>query len=118
MAGSKDEVEQLLRRYGIDRQTVELMYAEWHDAKVPKSVVEARYLRTRKHHGKLFNRLMRLVLAKETQNAHPLRARVEALETEVDRLRSLLAEHGIEYPRDVAVSADQISLFEGDRHLE
>lgn len=106
--------ELLLRRYGVDRATVEQMYREWSEEKVPKSVVEARYLRTRRHHGKLFNRLVRNVLGKETQLAHPMVARVQALEEENARLRAMLEEHGISSERDPAPDTGQPRMFDSD----
>jgi hypothetical protein len=87
---------ELYERYGIDLETLQRMYLEWAQDKVPKSVVEARYLRTRKHHGKLFNKLVRTYLGIETQQPHPLNVKIHEIERENQRLRDLLRHHGID----------------------
>ena len=99
-----DALEQdLRRRYGIDMATLEAMYRDWRDNKIPKSVVEARYLRTRRNHGKLFYRLVRDYLKIETQEAHPLKRRIDDLTEECadlrrenEALRSMLKTHGLD----------------------
>lgn len=100
---TEQQLEQdLRRRYGIDLATLRAMYRDWKEDGVPKSVVEARYLRTRRQHGKLFSRLVREYLDVETQSAHPLRRRVEelteevvALRAEIERLRERLRSGGL-----------------------
>jgi hypothetical protein len=89
---------ELLQRYGIDLATLRLMYEDWSDRKVPKSVVEARYLRTRRHHGKLFNSLVRRYLGVETERPSASRQRILTLEAENRHLRKLLELHQIEVP--------------------
>ena len=87
MIAPTDSNAELKRLYGIDLQTLERMYLDWRDNGVPKSVVEARYLRTRRFHGKLFSRLVRKYLDVETQKQHPLTARLALMEHELKRLR-------------------------------
>jgi DNA-binding transcriptional MerR regulator len=84
---SNGDEDELMRRYGIDLNKLREMYAEWNENGVPKSVVEARYLRTRRFHGKLFSRLVREYLGVETEHPHPLRRRIEELTDEVSQLR-------------------------------
>jgi hypothetical protein len=74
--------------YGIDRPTLERMYAEW-KAGASKSALERRYLGRDGSHGKLFTSLVRRFLDRETEERHPL-----AVENE--RLRALLHRHGID----------------------
>lgn len=100
--------QDLRRRYGIDMATLEAMYRDWKDHKIPKSVVEARYLRTRRNHGKLFSRLVREYLQIETQEAHPLKRRIgdlveecADLRRENEALRRLLETHGIDPEKQV-----------------
>lgn len=85
-----------LEDYGIDRETLERMYSEWREKKVPKTVVEQRYLGTRRHHGKLFSKLVEQHLGISTEQEHPMHARIRELESEVDRLRAILRENGID----------------------
>lgn len=91
----------LMQRYGIDIPTLERMYLDWKDGGVPKSVVEARYLRTRRNHGKLFSKLVRTYLGIETQAKSAAAQRVEELEAEIEVLRNLLTENGVPLP-DIA----------------
>lgn len=108
--------DELLQRYGIDAITLAEMYTSWARDGVPKSVVEARYLHTRRFHGKLFSRLVRTYLGIETERTHPLASRLRALEQEVEELRAILATEGIAVPpREEQIWPDpsQPSLFDG-----
>lgn len=87
-----------LADYGIDRATLEAMYAEWREGRRSKSAIERRYLGKATHHGKLFTKLVRDFLGEETQRPHPLHA-------EVQRLRRLLEAHGIDPDSDPAAPA-------------
>ncbi|CAN0489716.1 unnamed protein product, partial [Phaeothamnion confervicola] len=77
-----------LERYGIDEPTLKKMLAEWRGG-LSKTAIERRYLGKATHHGKLFTKLVRDHLGVETSVRHPLAI-------EVDRLRALLAVHGID----------------------
>jgi hypothetical protein len=77
-----------LDRYGIDEPTLKKMLTEWRTG-LSKTAIERRYLGKATHHGKLFTKLVRDHLGVETSVRHPLAI-------EVDRLRALLAEHGID----------------------
>jgi hypothetical protein len=85
----------LMEKYGISLNTLQAMYRDWKEGKVPKSVVEARYLRTRRFHGKLFSRLVLAYLGIQTEHPHPLRNRIEELEREVAYLRQVLEQVGV-----------------------
>jgi hypothetical protein len=74
-----------LENYGIDKPTLERMYAEWEAGKSK----ERRYLGRDGSHGKLFTSLVRRFLGRETEEQHPL-----AVENE--RLRALLRRHAID----------------------
>lgn len=97
----------LQQKYGISIRTLRQMYEEWETEGVPKSVVEARYLRTRRFHGKLFSRLVLKYLGIETQHPHKMTNRVKELEIQVARLRNLLRDHGIQVPDDDVTDASE-----------
>lgn len=91
-----------LADYGIDLGILKEMYREWSEMRVPKSVVEQRYLGTRRHHGKLFSKLVWQHLGIRTELPHPLALRaaaladrVAALESEASLLRELLESRGV-----------------------
>lgn len=108
--GAADEAR-LQREYGIDIATLRAMYEEWDVDKVPKSVVEARYLRTRRFHGKLFSRLVRAYLGIETEKPHQLVTRLREMETYVEILREQLRCAGLEPvspPEQMAFKQDTV----------
>jgi hypothetical protein len=77
-----------LSDYGLSKETLQTMYDEWQRG-ISKSAIERRYLGKATHHGKLFTKLVREYLNIETEKQHPLKC-------EVDRLRSLLRDSGID----------------------
>ncbi len=101
---------ELLQRYGITVDTLGAMYRDWNEHKVPKSVVEARYLRTRRFHGKLFSRLVLAYLGIQTERTHPLLDRIDELEQEVAYLRKMLDSNGIRLDSDPHPAEDQLRL--------
>lgn len=78
-----------LEDYGIDLSTLRAMYGEWSAGTFSKSAIERRYIGKTTHHGKLFTKLVRMYLGIETESRSPLAA-------EVERLRALLTENGID----------------------
>lgn len=77
------------------------MYSEWKSGTHSKSAIERRYLGKATHHGKLFTKLVREYLGVETETASSLRM-------EVERLRSLLLQHGIDPDSNMEIT----KLFE------
>jgi hypothetical protein len=84
-----------LADHGIDLATLRVMYDAW-CAGASKSDLERAYLNAPQSHGKLVNSLVRAHLGIETEKQSPQTARIEALQHEVERLRRLLREHGIQ----------------------
>jgi hypothetical protein len=72
---------------GIDRATVEKMYADW-QAGASKSALERRYLDKGESHGKLFTALVKQELGVDTERASPQRAEIQELRDENKRLRA------------------------------
>ena len=79
----------MLEHYGLDRATVEKMYAEWKSGKYSKSAIERRYLGKSTHNGKLFSKLVKDCLDINTVTA-------SSTHRELGRLRSLLEAHDID----------------------
>lgn len=72
---------------GIDRNTVERMYADW-QAGAAKSALERRYLGKGESHGKLFTALVKQELGIDTERASHLREEIQRLREENTRLRA------------------------------
>jgi hypothetical protein len=84
-----------LADYGIDIDTLKLMYQEWCDG-AKKSDLERRYLNKPESHGKLFTSLVRQHLGENTERKSAIAKERDALVAEVARLRELLTVHGID----------------------
>lgn len=84
-----------LSDYGINNAILREMYDQWR-AGAKKSELERRYLGKPESHGKLFTNLVREHLGFETERQSGLAAERDQLRREVDRLRSLLRDHGID----------------------
>lgn len=84
-----------LAEHGIDLVTLRRMYERWQEG-ATKSELERTYLHAPQSHGKLFTALVREHLGIETERRSKQSDRVEELEREVQRLRALVAQHGID----------------------
>lgn len=84
-----------LSDYGISIATLREMYDQW-QAGAKKSELERRYLGKPESHGKLFTTLVREHLGFETERKSGLAEERDGLRREVQRLRSLLHQHGID----------------------
>ena len=84
-----------LEDFGIDLDTLRVMLDEWRGG-AKKSELERRYLNRPESHGKLFTTLVRRHLGIETERRSTQSARLAELESELARLRELLAAHGID----------------------
>jgi hypothetical protein len=76
-----------LAALGIDRKTVERMYAEW-QAGASKSELERRHLSKGESHGKLFTSLVKQGLGLDTEQASPTRQEIQRLREENKQLRA------------------------------
>jgi hypothetical protein len=76
-----------LAALGIDRQTVDRMYAEW-QAGASKSELERRYLGKGDSHGKMFTALVKQEFGVDTEHASPLRREIQRLREENNQLRA------------------------------
>ncbi len=78
-------------RYGTTQEPamVKEMYRLWRYDGTPKSTLEIRSFGAAQAHGKRFTALVKRHLGIDTEKQHPLAA-------EVERLRALLVQHGID----------------------
>ncbi len=84
-----------LADYGIDLETLKKMYAEWR-AGATKSHLERKYLNKPESHGKMFTSLVRTYLGVETEKRSKWQTERDELLNEIERLRALLRQHGID----------------------
>lgn len=84
-----------LSEYGLDIATLREMYERWR-AGATKSSLERDYLDAPQSHGKLFTSLVREHLGVETERRSSQSDRIAELEREVEHLRRLLRERGID----------------------